>query len=138
MSKTKNLRYLIIPLTYEWSSIHELIDDALQEFGLERILIEETKGQQYQLSAQHAIEQADIIIANITEGDPNIWYQIGFAHGYRKPVFLIFQKSDEGYLPSSLTGFIYFIYDSSKSEELKQNIQTWVTRYLHEKRIKEI
>ncbi len=77
------------------------------------------------------IERADFIIADLTGSNPNVMYEIGFAHALRKPILFIVQKGVK-HVPSDISGNLYFVYDPSKPEELHHIIRTWISRYLHE------
>jgi len=74
------------------------------------------------------IESADAVIADITGNDPNIMYQLGFAHALKKPVLPIIQK-DKGSIPSNLQGYLFLAYDSDNSEELVTPVVRWLKRW---------
>lgn len=40
------------------------------------------------------IENSDLIICDITNSDPDVMYELGYAHALRKPVVLISQRSE--------------------------------------------
>ena len=136
MSETNGFRYLLIaPFSKEPHVFRKLIADALQEVGIVPISPEETiPGMVLVESVQQEIARADIIIADLTGSNPNVMYEVGFAHALRKPVILIIQQG-AGHVPFDLTGYIYFVYDPSKPDELRCNIQTWATRY-HKERMR--
>jgi len=134
MSETNGFRYLlIVPFSKEPPVFRKLIADALQEVGIVPISPEETiPGMVIVESVQQEIARADIIIANLTESNPNVMYEVGFAHALRKPVMLIIQQG-ASLVPFDLIGYLYFVYDPSKPDELRRNIQTWATRYYKER-----
>ncbi len=138
--ETSELRYLLItPFSGEFQFLHQLIVDALREVGIEPILLEETLalGMPVFESVQQAIERADVIIADVTGNNPNVMYEVGFAHALRKLVLPIVHQGI-GHVPSDLAGYLYFVYDPSKPDELRHTIQTWAVRYLSERRHMEI
>lgn len=135
MSETNGFRYLLIaPFSEESRILHQLIADALREVEIEPISLEETivPGTSIVEPIQQAIARADIIIVDLTESNPNVMYEVGFAHALRKPVLLMVQQ-EVGHVPSDIAGYLYFVYDPSKPDELRRNIQTWATRYYKER-----
>lgn len=42
-----------------------------------------------------AIQHADLIVADLTGGNPNVYYEVAIAHGYRKPTVHIQKKNDK-------------------------------------------
>lgn len=134
MPVTETLRcFLVTPYSKEFSSLRRLLVDGLRENGIEPTLAEEMEPSIRKLSinVQQAIERADFIIADLTESNPNVMYEIGFAHGLRKPVIFIVQRRVR-HVPSSISSYLYFVYDPSKPEELLRNIRDWITRNLSE------
>jgi hypothetical protein len=122
---------LLTPHSEEFRAIRELIATVLQESGFTPILPEKTTASgTYSLrTVLEAIDRADLIIADITGSNPNVMYEVGFAHAMRRPVFLIIQRG-AGHIPFDLAGDFFFVYDPSKPEELRHDIQLWANYYL--------
>jgi nucleoside 2-deoxyribosyltransferase len=57
------------------------------------------------------IRQADFIIADVSRQNPNVLYEVGFAHALRKPTILLFNIKSDYNLPSDLAGLQYIAYD---------------------------
>ncbi|MGC9298975.1 nucleoside 2-deoxyribosyltransferase [Bacillus cereus] len=51
------------------------------------------------------IEECDFVIAVITEGNPTTFYELGYAQGLGKPIFLVVNKKIN--LPLKLQGIVY-------------------------------
>ncbi|HTE77273.1 MAG TPA: hypothetical protein VK653_11100 [Xanthobacteraceae bacterium] len=87
---------------------------ALPQFNLKAIYADEVLG------TGHIFEKIKILISqsmfcvfDITENDrPNIYFELGFAHGINKPHFLICQ--DGAKIPSDLAGYEFLSYRSYK------------------------
>lgn len=73
------------------------------------------------------IESADAVIADMSGSDPNIMYQLGFAHALKKPVLPIIQR-DSGSVPSNLQGYLFLVYDTANLGELVDAVRRWLTR----------
>ena len=140
MSETNSFRYLLIaPSSGRSRVLRHLIADALREVGIEPILMESTiaLGTSIVESIQQAIARADLVIVDLTESNPNVMYEMGFAHALKKPVLPIVQQRI-GQVPSDIAGYLYLVYDPSEPDELRHNIQTWAARYMHHYPIKQV
>lgn len=132
MQHTKTLRCLLItPYSKEFSSLRRSLADILEINGIETIMREQVKTTILGGGVQRAIESADFIIADLTGSNPNVMYEMGLAHALRKPVLPIVQRGDE-HVPSDISGYLYFVYDPSKPEELHNFLRAWISRYLSE------
>lgn len=132
MKGNKSLRCLITtPFSEGFQNIRKIIVDALQDVGIEPILLEKTiaVGTPILEAVQQAIERSDVIIADLTQSNPNVMYEVGYAHALRKPILFIVQHEIR-YIPSDIAGDLYLVYDPSRPDELRRNIQAWITRYM--------
>jgi len=70
------------------------------------------------------IAKADIIIADMTGQNPNVFYETGYAHALGKPYILLTQKSED--IPFDLKHYSHIVYGNSivkLKEDLKQNVR---------------
>ena len=58
-----------------------------------------------------SIEEADLIIAEMTDLNPNVYYEVGLAHALNKRVILITQSIEN--LPFDLRGMRHIIYETA-------------------------
>jgi hypothetical protein len=69
------------------------------------------------------IAKADLIIADMTGKNPNVFYEIGYAHALNKPTILLTQNSDD--IPFDFKHFPLIIYNNQISiikEELTKRL----------------
>lgn len=71
------------------------------------------------------VENASLIVADITGNDPNVMYELGLAHGLKKQVLVLVQKG-EGSVPSDLRGVFFYVYEPDNIAELESVIRHWV------------
>lgn len=67
-----------------------------------------------------AIQESRVLVADITGGNPNVFFELGLAIGLGKPAILIHdEKVTDGKVPSDLLAWEYIPYDgkSPKDEE---------------------
>lgn len=57
------------------------------------------------------IAKADLIIADMTGKNPNVFYEVGYAHALNKPTILLTQKSED--IPFDLKDYPHIIYNNS-------------------------
>lgn len=74
-----------------------------------------------------SIHESSVIIANITPDNPNVFYEVGFAHAIRKPTILLCDRKREG-LPFDLSGFRTLFYENTIAG--KSNIEKDLKKYL--------
>ncbi|HMD76232.1 MAG TPA: hypothetical protein VKG86_02540 [Terracidiphilus sp.] len=60
---------------------------------------------------QREIEQAEIVIAEITPANPNVFYELGYAHALGKPTILLAQRGAA--LPFDIRSFRVVFYNDS-------------------------
>lgn len=76
-----------------------------------------------------AIRNSALVIADITPDNPNVFYEVGFAHALNKPTILLNEKNQRERLPFDISGFRTIFYDNSiggkklVEEKLTQFIQ---------------
>lgn len=74
-----------------------------------------------------SIEESTAIIAEITPDNPNVFYEIGYAHAIKKPTILLCDKRREK-LPFDISGFRTLFYENSIGG--KSKIEKSLIKYL--------
>lgn len=59
-----------------------------------------------------SIQSATLIIADVTPNNPNVFYELGFAHAIGKPTILLSDKKRDR-LPFDISGFRALFYDNT-------------------------
>ena len=67
------------------------------------------------------IIRADFVIAEITGGNPNVFYEIGFAHANDKPTIFLTQDDPEK-VPVDVRQFEFIQYSLAKHEEFLERL----------------
>lgn len=74
------------------------------------------------------IAKADIIVADMSEVNANVFYEVGYAHALGKRVILLTKDSDD--IPFDLTHYPHIIYEDSivnLKSELERRIQWYIS-----------
>lgn len=104
------LAFILMPFDAEFNRIYtDLIKPALENEGFRVQRADSTLDQQNILrTIVHSIDLADLIIAELTTSNPNVFYELGIAHGLSKPVVLLAQ--DLGEVPFDLRSYNIVTY----------------------------
>ncbi len=104
--------FVIMPFAPDFDEIYNLfIADALTEGGFEVFRADDIRSQQNILQdIVAAIATSNLIIADLTDSNPNVYYELGIAHALRKPVILLTQNLDE--LPFDLRSYRVIAYNT--------------------------
>lgn len=83
-----------------------------------------------------SIRNSAVIIADITPDNPNVFYELGYAHALGKPTILLCEKTVRERLPFDVSGFRTIFYDNSiggkrkVEEKLKEYLQNIVISFM--------
>ena len=58
----------------------------------------------------YSIESADLLVADLTDSNPNVYYELGLAHALGKPVILLGQDIEE--IPFDIRSYRLIMYDT--------------------------
>jgi Nucleoside 2-deoxyribosyltransferase len=96
----------------------ELYTDVIQplvtEFGLRPYRADQIYGPGTIIDdIIRGIETAQIVIAEITPTNENVFYEVGYAHALKKPTILLVDREKKEKLPFDLSGFRCLFYQNS-------------------------
>ncbi|SIQ03525.1 TIR domain-containing protein [Halanaerobium kushneri] len=74
------------------------------------------------------IKDSSLIIAEITPNNPNVFYEIGYAHAINKPTILLCERNSRDKLPFDLSGFRVIFYENTIAG--KKRIENELERFL--------
>jgi len=146
--------FVIMPFSADWSNDVEklMIEPAVKGAGLDYVR-GDTAPRVADLNTNiwNEILEAGLIIAEVSEPNPNVYYELGLAHAVGKPAFLLVQKGEKAPiklgsrynyqrdfakgspLPADFGGAHYYEYDRGKlereSEKLGEVLKKWADEY---------
>lgn len=105
MSAEKHSVFVIMPFSEAFDDIFkEFIKATLEEYHFEVVRADDIQNAQSILKdIVQAIEECDLLVADLTDSNPNVYYELGLAHAFAKPVILLTQQIDE--LPFDLRSY---------------------------------
>lgn len=127
--------FIVMQFTTPYNELYnDVIRKVCGEFGLEAVRADETFSPGIIIAdVAKQIVESKLIIADITPTNPNVFYEVGFAHALNKPTILIAEKPTE--LPFDVSAFRTLFYENSirgkaKIEEgLRKHIQAILTEW---------
>lgn len=131
----KKARVLVItPFDASGERVRDTIYRALQELGLEVIRPESTFAPGTNITEQiaNSIDTADFVVVDITRQNPNVMYELGYAHALRIPTILIMGSDTKSVLPAELAGYNYIVYDRSNLRELSERVRRTAKRLIQD------
>ena len=101
----KSTAFVIMPFADEFDDIYnDFLYTTLTESGYEVSRADDIQGSQNILrDIVTQLANSNIVIADLSGSNPNVYYELGIAHAFRKPVILLTQNVDE--LPFDLRGY---------------------------------
>ncbi len=127
--KTK-FAFVCMPFAQEYENFYEAgIKPVIQECGFKSVRADEVEHSKGIMAVVYEhIEAAHIIVADMTGRNPNVYYEVGYAHALGKNVILLTQRADD--LPFDLRGFNHIVYEGRITvlrEKLAQRIKAILT-----------
>ena len=123
---TRKIRTLIItPFDASGRRVLDAVRRALLELGVDVAQPDEVAvpGALWANAITDAIRSSDFLVVDVTRQNPNVFYELGFAHAMRKPTILIASAEATTRLPSDLEGFQYIVYDPGNLRDLVNQVQ---------------
>lgn len=126
----KKFIFVLMPFNDDFNDIYNLGIKAA--CNSDKVYCERVDEQIYEGSMldriYNQIQHADYIIADMSSKNPNVFYEVGYAHALQKKVILITQ--DESDIPFDLEHYYHIIYNRLHLSELNQRIRNRIEWYL--------
>lgn len=108
--------FVVMQFTEEYNELYrEVIKPIVEDFGIEIERADEVHTTNPILQdIVQSIRTCSIIIADITPNNPNVFYEVGYAHAIDKPTILLCDRKREK-LPFDISGFRTLFYDNTIS-----------------------
>ncbi len=124
--------HLSIPRQKEFHDVRDLVELTLQRLNVGLIL---PQGQELGAlarnpiqQAQEQIQEADFIIADVTSNNPNVLYEVGFAHGLKKSVLLLVRENEKELSPLT-QGYLVLFYETKDMHRIELSVTNWIRRF---------
>lgn len=110
----KSKAFVVMQFTDEYNDLYkEVIRPVSEEYGYECERADEAHTTNPILKdIVQSIKESSVIIADITPNNPNVFYEVGYAHAINKPTILLCDRKRER-LPFDISGFRTLFYDNT-------------------------
>lgn len=108
--------FIVMQFSSPYNELYShVIKDVCQEFSIEPIRADEIYGPGIIIKdVVDQIAESQVIIADISPPNPNVYFEVGYALALRKPIILLAQRRDPSErLPFDLSGFRVLFYDDT-------------------------
>ena len=123
--KGERTAFILMPFEEPFNAIYKsLVTPALTDAGYQVRRADSVVDQQNVLrDIVTGIDAADLVVADLTELNPNVFYELGIAHGLGIPTVLLTQSIDD--VPFDLRGYRVKEYSDrfDKATELKDFLE---------------
>ncbi len=118
-----------MPFGSQWNLFKQIKSAAHDSIKLNCLRADDIPGAGFDLleKIHIMIERAELVIAEVSERNPNVFYELGYAVGIKKSVLLIARRGVE--IPTDLRGRELILYSDDKggtktfAEELRNNLR---------------
>lgn len=107
---TNPTAFVLMPFAEEFDEIYDyLIKGAVSEAGYKVTRADDIRNQRSILAdVIQSISNCDLVIADLSTSNANVYYELGLAHAFRKPVILLAQDINE--VPFDLQSYRILTY----------------------------
>lgn len=124
--------FVLMPFAPEFDEIYvHLIQQGVNEAGFDVLRADDLLSQNNILKdILNSIITSELIVADLTGSNPNVYYELGIAHAFKKPVILLTQ--DIGELPFDLRSYRVISYGTHfvKMSEAKTELTSLAKEFL--------
>ena len=114
VTEQERICFVVMQFTEEYNALYtDVIKLTCEEFGYKVI-----RGDDFYHSGSiieditRSIRECSLVIADVTPNNPNVFYEVGFAHGIGKTTILLSDRKRDK-LPFDISGFRTLFYDNS-------------------------
>jgi hypothetical protein len=119
--------FVMMPFAEPCDTLYrEVISPVAVDLGFEVVRVDEVVGPGIIVEdIQRQIEGAHAVVAEISTQNPNVFYELGYAHALRKPAVLLVRRSDGATMPFDIRSYRAIFYDDSigGKKSVERNLQ---------------
>jgi len=121
----RRIRSLVVtPFDAAGQRVLDAVSRGLLELGVEVFRFDNIEpGASSANAFTDAVRSSDFLVVDVSRQNPNVYYELGFAHALRKPTILIASSEASGGLPSDLAGFQFIVYDPGNLRGLVEHVR---------------
>jgi hypothetical protein len=119
----RNQAFVAMPFRSEYDDVYESIASTLDQLEIPVIRADERFAPSaLSCSICELIQQSRYVICEVSESNPNVFFELGLAYGLSRTVILLYQASGDK-IPSDLSGIIRIQYDRSHLSKFREELE---------------
>jgi len=128
--------FVVMQFTESFNTLYEeVIKPVCSEFGYQAVRGDDSfKSGSIINEIAQSIQDASVVIADITPNNPNVYYEVGYAHALNKPTILLSDKMQDRLL-FDVSGFRTLFYEDSIGG--KRKVHEALVKHLQSVRVSE-
>ena len=121
---------VFMPMLPGYEEIRAAVQRAIELAGaVMRRLEDLLPDAEWQLWVTRSVETADIVLADVTDNNPFVMYELGVAHAHRTPTLLIINRRN-GTVPATVKGSFFLSYSDDHLQEFVSRLACAIRRNL--------
>lgn len=122
--------FVMMPFKKEFDAIYEdVIKPEAEGLHFEIIRVDEIAGPGLILEdIRRQIERSHVVVAEVSTPNPNVFYELGYAHALNKPAVLLARRESEREMPFDIRPYRAIFYDDSIAG--KKHVQEQLRNHL--------
>lgn len=107
--------FVIMPFSEPYDTVYrEVIEPVARDEGFRVVRVDEIHGPGLILEdIQQEISRSHAVIAEVSSHNPNVFYELGYAHALGKPAVLLVRRQEDKPMPFDIHAFRAIFYDDS-------------------------
>lgn len=121
--------FCIMSFDKSYDNVYKSYEKVCRKNDLEAVRTDHTTDlQSITKRILEGIEKSDFVLADVSEMSPNVFYEIGYAKGLKRPVIITAKKGTE--IPFDIKDLPIIFYKNLNSKSLKQDLEPILTKYI--------
>jgi hypothetical protein len=122
--------FVIMPFLEPFDTLYrDVILPVGEQAGFQVVRIDEITGPGIILDdIQQQIERSQAVVAEISTQNPNVFYELGYAHALKKPAVLLVRRQEGDKMPFDIRSYRAIFYDDSIGG--KKTVETNLRQHL--------
>jgi hypothetical protein len=107
--------FVIMPFSEPYETLYrDVIQPVAKRLEFDIVRVDEIVGPGMIIAdIQRQIESAHAVVAEISSHNPNVYYELGYAHALHKPAVLLWRRQQDQAMPFDVSGYRAIFYDDS-------------------------
>jgi predicted nucleotide-binding protein len=101
----------------------------LAEIGLDVVNYDDLEsGTSIRRTIENELSRADVVVADLTGSNPNVFYELGLARGLNIPAIIVIDRKEDLELPTDVASSQVIFYDSKNLSSFIESVNRAVLR----------